>query len=104
AEAITGDVAPGPVVLADHIRRPEPRDRGLLVRPGAAGCGAVGLDLVEGRDPLIALERGWRLGQELVHAPKEKAAHVPYPRHLRRCERRRQAPDARTRWQRREGS
>ena len=69
---------------------PELRDRGLLVRPRAAGRGAVGLDLVEGLDPRRGSEARRRVSKELVDALQDKSANVPDPRRLRRGEWRRQ--------------
>src|SRR6266498_1062535 len=83
--------APDAVELADHVRRVELRDSSLLIGPRAADQGTVGLNLVEGLEPLAALKRGRRVRQELVQALQDKWAHVPHPRRLRRRERRRQS-------------
>src|SRR5206468_31686 len=94
--ASVGKTTRNAVELADHVRRVELRDSSLLIGPRAADQGTVGLNLVEGLDPLAALKRGRRVRQELVQALQDKWAHVPHPRRLRRRERRRQAPHART--------
>ena len=89
------DVATDSIVLADHVRRPELRDKGLLVAAQTAGRGAVGLGLMERFNPLIALKRRRWIGQELVEALHDKSANAPDPRRLRRREWRRQSPHAR---------
>ena len=80
ADAVRGgNVAAGAVVLADHVRRAELRDSSLLSGPRAADRCTVGLNLVEGLDPLAALKRGRRVRQELVQALQDKGAHVRPP-------------------------
>src|SRR6185369_9258295 len=89
------DIAGETVVLTDHIRRPESRDRFLLTCPRAAVCFAILLDLLERLRPFVALKRRRRIGQKLTCVLEDERPHTAHPRRLRQCEGiRRQAPHA----------
>src|SRR5881296_1079593 len=77
-----GDLAGEPVVLPDHIRRPELRNRRLLIGPRAACQLAVLLDLIESLNPLATLKRRRGIRYELVSALQDEGLHVSHPRNL----------------------
>ena len=85
--ALAGNVAAEPIVLADHVRRPKLGDSCFLIAAHAAGCSAVGLDLIECLYPLVALKRWWWIRKELIQALQQKWANGSHPRSLRRSER-----------------